>query len=82
MILPREFSYTTKQAIKTGVVTKASRIEIISAMATRVVQQTRTPTPVEYQTLCRKLVLTYPTLQDPFGNGYVSLVYTIVPFTL
>ena len=56
--------------------TKTARVEIIAALATRMVQYTRYPTPYEYQTVCKKLIQTYPNIQDPVGNGYVS---TAVP---
>lgn len=53
--------------------TKAARVEIIAALATRMVQYTRYPTPHEYKTVCKKLIQTYPNIQDPVGNGYVSI---------
>ena len=78
--VPTEFSFHTNEAIKTGVLTKSSRVEIIGALATRVLQYTRTPIPLEYQTVCKKLIEKYPTLQDPVGNGYVSkrLSYQVI----
>ena len=80
--VPTEFSFHTNEAIKTGVLTKSSRVEIIGALATRVLQYTRTPIPLEYQTVCKKLIEKYPTLQDPVGNGYVSkrLSYQVMTY--
>lgn len=71
--IPLQFSFKTKQAIETGVLTKVARVEVINAVATHLVQYTRTPTPHEYQTVCKKLIRRYPTLEDPIGNGYVSI---------
>lgn len=65
-----------KKAIQSGVLTKSSRDEIVGAIASRMIQVTRTPTPSEYQGIRKKLVLEYPTLQDPFGNGCVSISVT------
>lgn len=70
--IPTEFSHRTKESIRTGVVTKRARCEIIAALATRILQSTRYPTPNVYQTICTKLIRKFPTLQDPVGNGYVS----------
>lgn len=53
--------------------TKTARCEIIAAIATRMVQYTRYPTSYEYQTVCKKLIQKYPNIQDPVGNGYVSI---------
>ena len=58
--------------------TKTARVEIIAALATHMVQYTRYPTPYEYQTVCKKLIQAYPNIQDPVGNGYVSIAVPII----
>ena len=72
--VPSEYSHRTKQLIRSGVLTKTARCEIIAAIATRMVQHTRYPTSHEYQTVCKMLIQKYPSIQDPVGNGYDSKV--------
>lgn len=57
-----------------GVITKALRSEIITMIALGMWQHSSYPTPEEYTSVCRELVLKYPVLKDTHGNGYVSCV--------
>ena len=58
--------------MKTGVMTKGARSEIMSALATLIMVYTIRPTPDDMYTVCRRLVQTYPKLKDSTDTGYVS----------
>ena len=50
--------------------------EIIQMLRTLMLQHTKTPTPMEYTTICQKLIEKYPKLRDSMmigSNGYVSI---------
>ena len=63
------------KAIRSGVVTKMARVEIIAALHTRMLQLADYPTPQDYKLVCQKLVSVYPTLGDCNASGYVSDTY-------
>lgn len=66
------YSRRTMKAIQTGQITKSSRIEIIAAMHSRILQIQPYPSPYEYMVVCQRLVQCYPSLEDQIGNGIVS----------
>ena len=51
--------------------TDGCRKEIISTIALQMYQYTTYPTSEEYTTVCRRLVVKYPFLEDTIGNGIV-----------
>ena len=73
--VPTSYSFKTMKAIRSGVVTKTARVEIIAALHTRMLQLADYPTPQDYKLVCQKLVSVYPTLGDCNGSGYVSDTY-------
>ena len=72
LIIPKRFSGKTTEAMKTGVMTKGARSEIMSALATLIMVYTIRPTPDDMYTVCRRLVQTYPKLKDSTDTGDVS----------
>ena len=60
------------QNIERGVLTKNARVEIVSAMYTRMLQHQQYPSPEEYRVACRRLVEQYKKLEDKIGTGIVS----------
>ena len=55
--------------------TKASRSEVIEAVAYKAFAYTEYPSFAEYNAICQALVTKYPTLKESTGNGYVSVIY-------
>ena len=70
--MPTAFSSKTEAAISSGIVAKKCRIEIIQAISTTMLVHTKEPTGEQYNTVCEKLIDTFPKLRDDLGNGYVS----------
>jgi len=70
-----KFGYSASQAIDNGHVTSNAKRKIISLLRSLMVQHTLYPTSEQYITVCTKLVMKYPKLQDPVGNRIVSLTY-------
>ena len=64
------------EAIKSGVLTKSARVEIVHAMHDRMMQHTYYPTPEEYRIACWRLIEKYKSLQDKIGTGIVSFIFT------
>ena len=54
--------------------TKASRSEVIEAVAYKAFAYTEYPLSAEYNAICQALVTKYPTLEESTGNGYVSVI--------
>lgn len=73
LTIPVRFSGGTSEAVRSGLVTKAARIEINNSLATLVMVYTMRPTPTDMHTVCRRLVEKYPKLKDSSPNGYVSI---------
>ena len=67
--VPDTFSRRTREGIEKGVVTRGQRIEIIEVIAYNMLAHTEYPSSAEYNGV---LIVKYPTLKDPIGNGYVS----------
>lgn len=72
LTIPTRFSAETTTAIKTGVLKKKHRDEIISSLSTLMLVHTSRPTPEDYTMVFRKLVTKYPKLRDTIDCGYVS----------
>ena len=70
--IPDNFSRATQHALTTGQITKAARIEIITALAFQIFAHTEYPTPDEYKAVCSMLIAKYAVLKDTIGNGIVS----------
>ena len=71
--VPAGFSANTEDAISTGILTSKVRTEIVQSLSASILVHTKKPTPEEYNTICSKLIDTYPTLRDEYGgSGYVS----------
>ncbi len=80
-----KFGYSGSRAIDNGHVTSNAKRKIISLLRSLMVQHTLYPTSEQYITVCNKLVMKYPKLQDPVGNRIVSfksnhIIYTNVFF--
>lgn len=72
-MIPKRFSVEAMAAIKSGILNNKVRDEIISSLSTLMMVHTLKPKPEEYNIVCTKLIMTYPTLRDSCDNGYVSL---------
>lgn len=66
------FSERSIDSIRTGVITKAVRTEVVQTITTLIANHTKRPLSEQYTHICSELVKTYPTLKDDAGNGYVS----------
>lgn len=67
------FSGIVKEAVRTGVITGQARREIIQVLRTYMTKHTTQPSSEQYVTVCQKLVLKYPSLQDTEGkSNFVS----------
>lgn len=58
--------------MKTGILKRRHRDEIINSLSTLMLVHTSHPTPDDYTTVCRRLVEKYPNLKDKVDSGYVS----------
>lgn len=58
--------------------TKASRSEVIEAVAYKAFAYTEYPSSAEYNAICQALVTKYPTMKESTGNGYVSVIEFIL----
>ena len=72
LIIPTRFSAETTTAMKTGILKRRHRDEIINSLSTLMLVHTSHPTPDDYTTVCRRLVEKYPNLKDKVDSGYVS----------
>lgn len=72
LTIPVRYSGGTNEAIKSGLMTRAARVEINNALATLMMVYTMRPSPDEMHTVCRRLVQKYPKLKDSSPTGYVS----------
>ena len=73
-MIPSAFSLRTEEALATGQITRRVRTEIIQALSMSMMIHTRTPSSDQYNTMCRKLIETYPIIKDEIGStGYVSV---------
>ena len=72
--IPARFSAETTSAIKTGILSKRARDEIIQSLSTLMLVHTSKPSPDDYSVVCRKLVEKYPNLRDKVDSGYVSQI--------
>ena len=71
--IPKQFSRRTESAIATGVLSKSVRTEIVQSLSSQIMVYTISPSPEQYNTVCRKLIEQYPSLKDAIGSsGYVS----------
>lgn len=67
------FSGIVKEAVSTGVVTGQARREIIQVLRTYMTKHTIHPSSEHYVTVCQKLIMKYPNLQDTEGkSNFVS----------
>lgn len=72
------FSSFVKEAVKSGIVSSHARREIIQVLRTYITANTVRPTSEQYTTVCRKLILKYPTLQDTEGKSRIVSNYIII----
>ena len=72
--IPTRFSSEASEAIKSGVMTRAARVEINTSVATMIMVYTIRPTPDDMNTVCWRLLQKYPKLRDNSSNGYVSII--------
>ena len=73
LMITVRFSGGTSEAVRSGLVTKAARIEINNSLATLMMVHTMCPTPTNLHTVCRRLVEKYPKLKDSSPIGSVSI---------
>lgn len=59
-------------ALQRGVITRAARIDIVSAMHTVMMQYEPYPTSYIYQTACKRLLAKFPLIKDKTASGFVS----------
>lgn len=62
--IPDHFSTKTEEALRTGHITKSVRTEIVQSLSAGIMLFTKQPTPVQYNTVCQKLVDKYSILKD------------------
>jgi len=68
------FSGVVKNAISTGVITGQARKEVIQVLRTYITKYTEYPSSEQYVTICQKLIMKYPILEDTEGTSqYVSI---------
>ena len=72
LAIPTRFSAETTACIKSGVLTKRSRDEIVNSLATLMLVHTSRPTPEDLTMVSRRLMEKYPILKDNVDGGYVS----------
>ena len=60
-------------AIKSGILNNEVRDEIVNSVSTLMMVHTLKPTSEEYNTVCSRLIMAYPTLKDNCDNGYVRV---------
>ena len=72
LIIPTRFSSETTTAIKSGILKRRHRAEIVNSLSTLMLVHTSRPTPDDYPMVCRRLVEKYPDLSDKVDSGYVS----------
>lgn len=72
------FSERTIDGIRTGIITKALRTEVVQTLTTLIANHTKRPSSDQYGHICSELVKAYPTLKDDAGNGYVSTCILLV----
>lgn len=71
----RTFSDHVKEAVATGVISSRARREIIQVLRTYMTAYTVKPKSEQYKTICKKLILKFPKLEDTEGKGdYVSVM--------
>ena len=71
--IPSKFSVSTENRIKSGLLRKKNRTEIVQALSAAIILQTKYPTSEQYTSVCLKLIEKFPTLRDGMGaTGYVS----------
>ncbi len=70
--IPTRFSTETAACVKSGVLTKKARDEIVNSLATLMLVHTSRPSPDDLTTVCKRLVRKYPVLKDKVDSGYVS----------
>ena len=67
------FSGIVREAVRMGVITGQARREIIQVLRTYITKYMLYPSSEQYITVCQKLVLKYPNLQDTEGkSNFVS----------
>ncbi len=70
------FSIRTEDTLKTGVLTKRVRTEIVQALSSSILVHTKNPTGAQYNYICQKLIDKFPVLKDDIGStGYVSFAF-------
>ena len=83
----KSFSSCIQHAINTGIVTAKARREFTQVLHTHMIVHTINPTSEQYVTICRKLIVKYPKLEDEKGNAFVrgysfSYIYKYNVFVL
>lgn len=72
--MPVRFSAGTNEVVKTGILPKKARVEIVNSLATLMLVHTSRPSPSDLTTVSRRLVEKHPKLKDKVDNGFVSEV--------
>ena len=67
--IPTRFSSEASEAIKSGLMTRAARVEINTSVATMIMVYTIHSTPDDMNTVCWRLVQKYQKLRDNSSNG-------------
>ena len=71
--IPSRFSTRAEDAIASGLISKSVHTEIVQSVAAAMMVHTKTPTSLQYNVVCQKLIDKYPILKDAIGStGYVS----------
>ena len=65
----RTFSDHIKEVVSTGVVSSRAWREIIQVLRTYMTAYTVKPKSEQYKTVCKKLILKFPKLEDTEGKG-------------
>ena len=78
--IPSRFSRPTMKCIEEGILTSASRDEVVNSLSTLMMLHTVTPTSTDYTIVCERLVKAIPCLKDCVGSGYVSIYLSLLTF--
>ena len=81
ILILNNFSGVVKEAVKTGVITGQARKEIIQVLRTYITKYTANPSSEQYVTICQKLVMKYPTLQETEGTSHFVSISSLCSYS-
>lgn len=73
--IPTRFSPSTMKCVKEKHLTKKSRLEIVNAVYSRMIDYAEYPTSEQYTTVCWRMIEQFEELRDKARSGIVSAQY-------